>query len=352
MAQRIITEVKHKQASPNTVYHCLYAFYWQGQTISQLAKLYGKSISTISNWINKYENQGEVIRQKSLSVVYKKFAAEKRAWLLDLFEKKPILNRKEAQRLFFHKFKQTISVTAIHTILHESGLSWHRLERRAIQIRLSDVLRFAREMNSIPWLPHMLTFLDEVSFDNTDMLRKNGYGYKGQRLIYRGEFSRKTRVSLLCFLGYEGLLDSFMTENTFNRKRFIECCREFALSSTSPVKQYPGFNSVWIMDGACIHTDENLVNYLRSLGIVVIFLPAYCPMYNPIEIVFGLIKQKFRENYIENDKIPLAKRIVHVLNQFNSRPMSKLFIKCGYDGGLFNPSTNMEQNMNDLGFNE
>lgn len=114
-------------------------------------------------------------------------------------------------------------------ILHDAGLTWKVLERRALQINQDDILRFCKELMSFPWLIQNLVFLDEVSFDNRDMLRKKGFGFKGQKLFYRGEFCRKPRVSLLCFIGVNGLLDTFSTEGTFDRLKFVECCKEFAL---------------------------------------------------------------------------------------------------------------------------
>lgn len=124
-----------------------------------------------------------------------------------------------------------------------------------------------------------------------DLIRKKGYGRKGSRLLYRGEFGRAIRTSCLCFIGSNGLLEVCETEGTFDRKAFVEYCRRFTFSRQSKVQQYPGTNSVWIMDGAKIHCHNNFIYYLRSLGIVPIFLPAYCPMFNPIEFVFGMIKK-------------------------------------------------------------
>jgi transposase len=66
------------------------------------------------------------------------------------------------------------------------------------------------------------------------------------------------------------------------------------------IKHYPGTHSVWILDGASIHCDPGIVNYLRALGVIVLFLPAYCPFFNPIEIMFGLVKKKMQRFYVEN----------------------------------------------------
>ncbi|TPX69901.1 hypothetical protein CcCBS67573_g06700 [Chytriomyces confervae] len=168
------------------------------------------------------------------------------------------------------------------------------------------------------------------------MLAKRGYGMHGERLVYHGEFTHKPRVSLLCFIGIGGLLDTYSTEGTFDRTKFTACCRDFALSGN--VRQYPGQHSVWILDGAQIHCDKNIVYYLRSLGIYPIFLPAYCPFFNPIELVFGLIKGELRKEYKENDRQDMLAVVALVLLKFANRDFTKLFGKCGYGPRGFLPS--------------
>ncbi len=104
-----------------------------------------------------------------------------------------------------------------------------------------------------------------MSFDNRDMVRKKGYAIKGRRLFYRGEFNRKPRVSCLAFMGVNGVLDIFICDGTFTRIKFLHYCREFALSGKC--NRYPGLHSVLILDGASIHLDSSMTQYLRSLGI-------------------------------------------------------------------------------------
>lgn len=185
----------------------------------------------------------------------------------------PVMFHDEAAETFYRKFGVKISSSYISTILHEASLTYKVLERRAIQIQISEIHRFCAELRSFPWILENLVFLDEVSFDNKDMLRKRGHAVKGERLIYRGEYVRRPRVSPLCFLGTTGILNTYKSEGTFNRLKFLQCCRKFALSYDSCVQRYNGVNSVWIMDQARIHRDKNLIEYLRSLGVVVVFLP-------------------------------------------------------------------------------
>jgi len=166
-----------------------------------------------------------------------------------------------------------------------------------------------------PWTLQNLVFLDEVSFDNRDMLQKKGYGMKGKHLVFHSKFRRKPRESLLCFIGINGLLEVFRTEGTFDCHKFIQCCKTFATENPN-VRQYPGVHSVWILDGAKIHCHPDIVYFLRSIGIMPIFLPAYCPFFNPIEIMFGMVKVALQRTYTETSKKPLIVFLTQVLEQF------------------------------------
>ncbi|KAG4068112.1 hypothetical protein HA402_001537 [Bradysia odoriphaga] len=325
----------------------------RGIPIKDLAFTYNKSKTTISRWIKSYEKTRDVARKKSSMAAYRKFNVDQRTWLVNLYKERPILHQYEAARLFFDKFQSQISTSSIGTILSDAGLTWKVLERRAIQIQLEDILRFANELCSFPWLLENLVFLDEVGFDNKDMMRKRGYALKGQKLIYRSEFVRKPRISLLCFIGVNGMLECFQTEGTFTRLKFVNFCRSFATSVNSKVQQYPGKHSVWIMDGAKIHLDKNFIMYLRSLGIIVVFLPAYCPFFNPIEIVFGLMKRELTAKYIENSKIDIKMFIGDVVNHFSNKNLKNIFKKCGYlTPGKFDQSLAFDADFEVMGYSQ
>lgn len=336
----ILRNVQHKRASANTRFHCLYGYYFLGLTRAQLAIIYRKSKTTVTNWISAYEENG-LVTSKQRQQIHRKFSAEQRQWILALYQKNPVLYLDECRDLFQHQFNRRISGATVCRILHAEGLTWKALERRAIQIKEEEILRFCSEMNSFEWDIYMLVFLDEVSLDNKGVLRNRGYGAKGKRLFFRGEFVRRPRASFLCFLGLHGILDSFETEGTFTRKIFFDCCREFALRNDK-VNRYPGYNSVWIMDGARIHCDPNIILYLRSIGIIPVFLPPYCPFFNPVEIIFGIAKSRIRKMYPENSNANMSHLALETFMGLEHHDCTRLYKKCGYfSGGFFDPSCGM-----------
>lgn len=341
MALLLNHEIHRKHASSNTVYHCLYGFYVLGLPRKTLATIYGKTAATIGNWIRHYETHGSFSR-KIRESVYRKFSLEMRTWIVELYRKEPVLFLDEAKMRFEFKFNMPISVASICRILHSENFTWKCIERRAIQIRQHDILEYCAELSCIRWDLYNLVFIDEVSFDNKGMLRNRGYVVVGERVLYRGEFNRKPRVSVLCFLSESGLQEAYYTDGTFNRQKFFDCCRDFAINSKK-VFQHPGFHSVWIWDGARIHCDPNITRYLRSLGMYIIFLPAYCPFFNPIEILFGIVKMRMKRNYTENTNENLALFVGKILDTLKNFPATNIFRTCGYyGGGIFDPNNGLK----------
>ena len=102
---------------------------------------------------------------------------------------------------------------------------------------------------------------------------------------------------------------------------------------------YPGRNSIFVMDGASIHLDANIIRYLRSVGAAAAILPPYCPFYNPIEYIFGYIKRRCRHIYRKAGEEELA--LAQAVLEYSDRDYSKVYQKCEYmPTGGFNPATN------------
>lgn len=295
----LILEKTSKHASEDVVYHALYCYYFQHVRKNRIAQLFNKDPTTINNWIKKFEEKGIYSRKKTAQIP-RKITDTMRAWIVELYKTNPLLFLDETKEKFELMWGVSISATSICRILHQSGFTYKKVERRAIQMRYENIYKYCTEISALHWFYSNLLFLDEVSVDNRGILRNRGYAIRGQRLVHRGEFCRKPRESLLCFLSENGIEETYNTKGTFNRLKFFEAIKEMATSGKC--EQYPGRNSIWILDGARIHCDPSIIYFLRSMGIFPIFLPAYCPFFNPIELIFGLIKKKLKRMYKENDK--------------------------------------------------
>ena len=215
----------------------MYGYFYIGITQAELAEIYGKSASTISRWVNRYANDGELKRKESVRVA--RFNSVQVEWVVQYFRNSPTAYLRECRSSFIKVFNMKIGISTIFSILQRSNFTRKVVERRALNIKIADVIRFTKEINAIDWMKSSLVFLDEVSFDNKGMVRKFGYAIKGERLVVRGEFTRKPRVSCLAFIGVGGVLDYFQVEGTFTRSVFVRCITEFA-THCPKVQRYTG----------------------------------------------------------------------------------------------------------------
>ncbi len=269
-----------KQAREEVRAYAFYMHVYQMLSVSTIATLLAKSKRTITSWFKQYRESASFSRRTS-QTMRRNFSEQQILWILDHFRKNPLSYLFEARYAFIETFKKSISLTWLCSILSLNGITrkvrifygslfnlltlFKVIERRARAIRLSSILNFARELDSLHWTPFNLVFLDEVSFNNRCCYRTRGYAPQGQQIAMSGNYQRGARLSMLCFINVWGVADTFTTPGTFTRKVFARCCSEFVRSGKAG--KYPGRNSIWVLDCARIHCHERLVRWLRSQGV-------------------------------------------------------------------------------------
>jgi hypothetical protein len=150
-------------------------------------------------------------------------------------QEKPLSYLNEIAKAFEKKYALSISVSHVfHILTQHWGLTRQKVERRAMEIQMSDIVRFAREVNEVSPLYEQLLFADEFGSDNRDMLRLYGWFAKGNPYMH-SNFRRRERHSFLGFCGCDGLVEIFHTEGTFDRHVFFDCCRRLVNSGKVPI---------------------------------------------------------------------------------------------------------------------
>eukprot|EP00732_Lithocolla_globosa_P005012 Lithocolla_globosa_v1_NODE_4894_length_1344_cov_6.214119.p1 type:complete len:355 gc:universal NODE_4894_length_1344_cov_6.214119:194-1258(+) len=338
-----------KQASEGVRAHALYAIVYLGFPQKFIAQVFGKSEGCISKWVKRYNETGSFSKKNNTTRAYRRLLEEHREWVIEYIKKDPLSYLQEVSKAFVKEFSLSISSSSVCRILHEAGYSNKVLERCAKDISISEIARFCHELHSLPFalLPDHLLFIDEISTDNRSMLRKRGWFLSGTRPVFHSPFRRGPRISLLTFLGVGGVVEDFETEGTFDRLLFFEFCKTLLFSPEMKVQGYCGKHSVWIMDGASIHLDKWMVEYFFSVGIIVIFLPAYCPFYNPIEILFSYVKKECKKLYRkEGTERLILNRVMAAFASFDALP---IFEHCGYlASGRFDPNINYDIVANEI----
>ena len=106
---------------------------------------------------------------------------------------------------------------------------------------------------------------------------------------------RGVRYSAIGILSMDGVQDVYITENTVNGDIFLDFLYTQLLPLLMPFDGI-NHNSIVVMDNASIHHTDAAVSAICGVGALVRFLPPYSPDLNPIECVFGEVKQFLQAN--------------------------------------------------------
>jgi len=145
--------------------------------------------------------------------------------------------------------------------------------------------------------PDQLVFVDETAKSDEDLIRRYGYGYKGESVEHRVPLARHPRLSVVAGLGYDGIVAHQGIEGTFNKERFIAFLKEHMVSSVLDVcllinlgnqlpsmNRYPSKASVLVMDNCRIHHDRRIVKMCADAGVLLKFFPPYSPDLDPVNM--------------------------------------------------------------------
>ncbi|ETN01988.1 hypothetical protein PPTG_16666 [Phytophthora nicotianae INRA-310] len=184
---------------------------------------------------------------------------------------------------------------------------------------MNDMIRFTLELSSIKWCQMNIQFLDEVSFGNRGMLRTHGYSLKGKKLSFRGEFNLKPRISLLCFISVNGLVETFHTDGTLT-----------APSSLSAAVH------MRIQENVCASTQEEAL-----CGFWMAPRSTATPISSTTCGCWGLFPSFFLHiAHLQPYRIPFWLDQEGVQASFQDFDMTKLFEHCGWSvTGEFNPTS-------------
>lgn len=134
--------------------------------------------------------------------------------------------------------------------------------------------------------PHRLVFIDETSV-KTNHTRLRGRSLVGERLFGAAPFARWHTQTFIAGLTSHQLIAPWVIDGAMNRVAF----ETYIETQLAPALE-PG--SVVILDNLSAHKSETATNVLKDHQCWFLFLPAYSPDLNPIEMAFSKLKAHLR----------------------------------------------------------
>jgi transposase len=169
--------------------------------------------------------------------------------------------------------------------------------------------------------PKKLVFLDEMGA-KTNMTRLYGRAPVGQRLIDRVPHGHWVNTTYICGLRHNRVVAPYTFAGAMNAARFVYYIEAILLPTLRK-------GDIVIMDNLSAHLVGRVKPLIESKGAEVLYLPAYSPDLNPIELSFSKLKSVLRKEKIR-DVPTLQLFLLESRHLFNKKECLAYFKHDGY----------------------
>lgn len=171
------------------------------------------------------------------------------------------------------------------------------------------------------WDPHRLVFLDETGL-NTKMSRIYGRSEKGTRCygsVPHGHWNSSTFIGAL---RYDRLEAPLLIDGAMDGAMFLGYIEQQLCPTLAP-------GDIVICDNLPAHKVSGVRKAIEAVGAQLLYLPAYSPDLNPIEMVFSKLKALLRK-IAARTWDELLDSLEDVLDSFSPQECSHYFEHCLY----------------------
>jgi transposase len=166
-----------------------------------------------------------------------------------------------------------------------------------------------------------LVFLDETSTQVT-MTRTRGRATRGQRVVDRVPRNHGQNVTCLTAISPHGIHAPCVFEDALDGPLFLQWVRDWLLPGLSR-------GTTLVLDNLNVHRNPAVRQVVEAAGCFLLFLPAYSPDFNPIELVFAQLKTHLRGVAARTTEA-VIEAIGHGMDRITPRHIQACYRHCGY----------------------
>lgn len=176
-----------------------------------------------------------------------------------------------------------------------------------------------------------LVFLDETGKDRRATLPRRGRAPVGEAAVMRLDGTlqqRKRGLSIFGAMNIDGIIGAASILDNMGTAELMPMLQTQLLPHLG---RFPGPNSVVVMDSWSVHHTEEVVTAIESTGALVLYLPAYTPELNPIELVWGVADRKLRSSGRDLNEVgDIEADVLALVRSVTPEEAKGMYRSCGY----------------------
>jgi transposase len=175
--------------------------------------------------------------------------------------------------------------------------------------------------------PDRLVFLDETA-TNTKMARRYGRAPRGERCRMTVPFGHWKTITVTAGLRASGLTATSLFDGPMTGVRFRRYVEETLAPTLNP-------GDTVVLDNLPAHKVSGIPERIEAAGARLLYLPAYSPDFNPIELAFAKLKARLRAQAART-VADLCDTLKQAFGCFTSNECRNYLVAAGYDA--FDPT--------------
>ena len=168
---------------------------------------------------------------------------------------------------------------------------------------------------------HRLVFLDDSGV-NTNLTRRYGRAFGKERVTDSVPLNKPKNTTILSSMRLDGSVAYTTYSGGTTGDKFIEYLKETLIPTLKPW-------DIVIMDNPRVHHIETVRTLLSRAGVMLMYLPAYSPDLNPIEMMWSKVKAILRK-VKERTEETLIAAIKEAMKEITPEDCQGWFRKSGY----------------------
>ena len=252
----------------------LYEYFGSMRRTAAVLKI---SIASVSRWSKA---KGNVMPRKRPTMITDAIKDSVRVFL----QRETRLSSIDVVNHIHATFGFTVSRQLAHIVIRRLGFTFKRTRKRGLSKRKSEATPpFLSSFMETVNRGNNIVAIDESGFDQRPS-PAYGYALAGvPAIVVWKPSSDRRRLNLLMAIHASGSHQYTIRESAINGVTFAEFIKDLPYERGTTL----------LLDNASIHNTALVKQTIADKGYVALFVPPYSPEFNPIELVFGVVKNAF-----------------------------------------------------------
>ena len=282
----------------NTISH----YYILKQSISKINETYGYGVNNIKNWLNNYEKNKSIRRclhrrRNYIDII---------SYIISCLKEDPHFSQIKLKKKIYDNLKKNISIVKLKQILKLISVRSYPKEKKVLSKK--NILKRSTYVNKALFLNTKNIIWTDESTIMLNRNKKKAYRLKGYKL-FKKSYCHKSSVMIFGAISYYGKIHLEVLYENVNEVSYKDILKRLFLKTK---RFYPNNNFILMQDNALPH--QSNINFILNSNVKLLDHPPQSPDLNPIEGLWGLIKDIINK-YAPSNKEELVRYIYKAWNE-------------------------------------